>query len=63
MKDRKHRAIAGRVEEFVGVPTGGERAGLRFTITDDATDDEIRVVERGAISVCQRIAEFTTFMD
>ena len=63
MKDRKHRAIAGGIEEFVGVPTGGECAGFRFTVADDAADDQIRIVEGGAIGVGQRITQFAAFMD
>jgi hypothetical protein len=63
MKDRKHRAIARRVQKFVGVPTGGERAGFRFAVAYDATDDQIRIVERRAIGVRQRITEFAAFMN
>ena len=37
MKDRKHRTVAGGVEEFIGVPTGGERAGFGLAIADDAS--------------------------
>ena len=63
MKDGKHRAVAGWIEEFVGMPTGGESAGFRFAVANNATDDQIGIVESGAIGVCQRIAEFTAFMD
>src|SRR5579872_115719 len=63
MKDRKHRAIARGVEKFVGVPTGGERAGLRFAIANDTANNQVRIVERRAISVRQRIAEFAAFMN
>ena len=63
MKDRKHRTITGRIEEFVGVPTGGERASFRFAIANNATDDQVRIVEGGAIGMSQRIAEFAAFMD
>ena len=63
MKDRKHRAVARGIEEFVGVPTGGERAGFRFAVADDAADDQVGIVEGGAIGVSQRIAEFAAFMD
>src|ERR1700730_9359907 len=63
MKDRKHRAVAGRVEEFVGVPTGSESAGFRFAVANDAPEYQIRIIEGGAIGMCQRITEFATFMD
>ena len=63
MKDRKHRAVARGIEKLVGVPTGGERAGFRFSVANDASDDQIRIVEGGAIGMDQGIAEFAAFMD
>src|SRR5580704_2173539 len=63
MKDREHRAIARGIEKFVGVPTGGEGAGFRFAVADDAADDEIRIVEGRAVGVSQRIAKFAAFMN
>src|SRR6185437_768841 len=45
MKDGKNRTIARGVEEFVGVPTGSQRASFRFAVTDDASDNQIRIVE------------------
>jgi len=45
------------------VPTGGERASLGFAIADYATNQQVRIVERGAISVSYRIAEFAAFVD
>ena len=63
MKDRKNRAIARRIEKLVGVPAGGERAGFRLAVADDAGDDQIRIVEGRAIGVDQRIAQFAAFMD
>ncbi len=53
MKDRKNRAIAHRVQKFVGVPTCGQRASFRFAVADDAGDDQIRIVEGGAIGMSQ----------
>ena len=63
MQDRKHRAIARRVEKLVGMPAGGQRAGFRFAVADDAGDDQIGIVERRAIGVEQRIAELAAFMN
>ena len=63
MEDRQHAAVAGRVEELVAVPAGGQRAGLRFAVADDAGDDQIRIVERRAVGMAQRIAEFAAFVD
>src|SRR5580693_20992 len=63
MKDRQNGAIARGIEEFVGMPTRGERAGFGFAIADDTGDDQIRIVERRAISVRERITQFSAFMD
>jgi hypothetical protein len=51
VEDGKNRAVVDGIEELVGVPTGGERAGLGFAVADDDGDDEVRVVECGAESV------------
>ena len=63
MEDRQHAAVAGRVEELVAVPAGGERPGFRFAVADDAGDDQVRVVERGPVGVAQGVAEFAAFVD
>ena len=63
MQDRQHRAIARRIEKLVRVPAGRERSGLRFAVADDAGDDQIRIVERGAVRVRQRVAELAAFVD
>jgi hypothetical protein len=53
VEDRQHRAVTRRVQEFVRVPARGQRAGLGFAVPDDAGDDQVRIVERGSISVGQ----------
>ena len=63
MKDRKNRAIARGIQELVGVPTGGQRTGFRLAVADDAGDDQIRIVEGGAIGVDQRITQFSAFVN
>ncbi len=63
MEDRQHAAVAGRVEELVPVPAGGERAGLRLAVADDAGDDQVRVVERRAVGVAQGVPELATLVD
>ena len=63
MKDRQHRAVARRVQEFVGVPAGGQCAGFRLAVADDAGDDQIGIVEGGAIGVEQGIAQLAAFVD
>src|ERR1700729_1214154 len=41
MKDRKNCTIPRRIEELVGVPARGERAGFRLAVADDAGDNQI----------------------
>ena len=63
VEDRQHAAVAGRVEELVAVPAGGERPGLRLAVADDAGDDQVRVVERGPVGVAQGVAQLAAFVD
>ena len=53
MKDRQHRAVAGRVEELVRVPAGGERSRLGLAISDNTCDKEIGIIESRAVGVSQ----------
>ncbi len=63
MQDRQDCAIGRRIEEFIAVPSGGERAGLGFAVADDAGRDQAWIVEHRAISMRKRIAEFAALMD
>ena len=63
VQDRQHRAVAGGIEKLVRMPACRERAGFRFPVADDAGDDQVRIVERGAIGMRQRIAELATFVN
>ena len=63
MQNRQHHPVGGRVQEFVGMPGGRERSGFRFAITDHTGDDEVRVVERRAEGVTERVAEFSALMN
>ena len=53
MKDRKNRAVACWIQKLIGVPTRGKCARFRLAVADDAGDDQIRIVESGAIGVDQ----------
>jgi len=53
VQDRQDGAVANGVEELGGLPGGRQRACLCLAVTDDAGDDQARVVERGA----ERMAE------
>jgi hypothetical protein len=63
MQDRQHHAVGGRIEELVGVPGRGQRAGFRLAIADDAGDDEIGIVEHRPEGMAERIAELAALMD
>ena len=49
--------------ELVGVPAGGQRPGLGFTVADDARDEQVGVVERGAVRVHEGVAELAALVD
>ena len=63
VEDRQHRAVVHRVEELVGVPGGGERSGLGLAVADHAGDQQLRVVERGAVGVREGVAELSALVD
>jgi len=45
------------------VPRGRQRPRLRFTIADDAGDDQAGIVERCAKGVAERVAELAALVD
>ena len=63
VKDREHGAVADGVEEFVGVPGGGERTGLGLAVADQHGDDQVGIVEGCAEGVRERVAELAAFVD
>ncbi len=63
VEDRQHAAVAGRVEELVAVPAGGERPRLRLAVADDAGDDQVGIVERRPVGVAQGVAELAALVD
>src|SRR5262249_1765906 len=63
MKYRQNRSVAGRIEEFVRMPTRGEWASLGFTVAHDTGDYQVRIVECRAIGVSERITQLPAFMD
>ncbi len=63
VEDRQHGAVRLRVQELVRVPAGGQGPGLGLAVTDDAGDEEVGIVERGSVSVRQRVAELAALVD
>ena len=63
IQDRQYRAVVGRVEELVRMPRGRERPGLGLTVSYDAGDNQIGIVERHAVGMGQAVAKLATFVD
>src|SRR5262249_30802491 len=63
VKNGEHAAVAGGVDELVAMPAGGERPGFRLAIADDAGDNQVWIVEGGAVSVAQGVAKFAPFVN
>lgn len=63
MQDRQHSAVASRIEKLRRMPGRRKRASLSLTVADHAGYNEVRIVERGAEGVDQRISEFAAFVD
>ena len=45
------------------MPAGGESSSFRLPVTDDAADQQVRVVEGRPVRVKERVAELTTFVN
>ncbi len=63
VEDRQDGPVVDRVEELVRVPGRGERPRLRLAVADHAGDEEVRVVEGGAVGVGEGVAEFAALVD
>ncbi len=59
----QHRAVAERVQELVPVPARRQRPCLGLAVADDAGNHQVRIVERGAERVRERVAELAAFVD
>ena len=63
MQDRQDGAVAHRIQELVRVPARRQRSGLGLAVADDTGDDQIRIVECGAIGVREGVAKLAAFMN
>src|ERR1700692_2115280 len=63
MEDGEHSAITRGIQKLIGVPTGGQRAGFRFAVPHDAADQQIWIVEGGAIRVSNGVSELAAFVN
>ena len=46
VQDRQHGSVGDWVEKLVGLPRGGQGPCFRFTVADDAGDNQTGIVER-----------------
>src|SRR5260221_10665165 len=63
MQNGKHGAVAGWIQELVGVPARGERSRLGLAIAHHATNEQVRIVECGAVSVSKGVSKFAAFVN
>ena len=63
VQDRQHGSIGNRVEKLVGLPCGRERARFRFTITNNAGDDQIGIIKRGSEGMAERVSQLAAFVN
>jgi hypothetical protein len=63
VQDRQHGAVANRIEQFVGLPSGCQRAGFRLSIADDAGNDQIGIVECGSEGMAEGIPELAALVN
>ena len=63
MENRQHSSIARGIHELVGVPARRECCRLSFSVTNNTTDKQVRIVERGSVCMKQRVAELAPFVN
>ncbi len=63
VQDRQHRAVGRRVQKLGAVPGTGRGAGLGLAVADQASHQQIRVVECGAKGRGERITQLAAFVD
>ena len=63
VQNRQNGTITRRIDKFIALPCGCQRAGFCFAITDNTQGQQIRIVKDSAKGMSKRIPQFTTFMD
>ena len=63
VQNGQHTAVAHGIEEFVSVPTRGQRPRFGLTVADDAGDDQIWIVEHRPERMAERIAQLAALVD
>src|ERR1017187_4056235 len=63
VQNRQHSSVGNWVEELVELPCGGQGARFRFSVADDAGDDEFGIVERGPEARAERLPQSPPFVN
>ena len=63
VQDGQHSTVAHRVQEFVGLPAGSQRAGLSFAIAHGAGHDKVGVIEGGTKGMSNGVAQLAALVD
>ena len=63
VQDRQHGSIINGIEKLVGLPCGRQRARFRFTVTDNAGDDQTGIIKRGSEGMAERVSQLATFVN
>ena len=62
VEDRQDHAVGHGAEELVRVPARRQRPRLRLAVADDAGDDQVGIVEGGAVRVRDGVAELAALV-
>ncbi len=63
MQNRQNRAIARRIQKLARVPACCQRSSFCFAVTDNTTNDQIGIIERGPVSMRDRVTKFAAFVN
>ncbi len=63
VQDGQDRAVVHGVQELVGVPGRGQRSRLRLSVADHTGDQQLGVVEGGAVGMGQRVPQLAALVD
>ena len=63
VQDRQHGAVALGVQEFIGLPAGGQGAGLGLAVAHGDRGDQVGVIEHRAEGVGDGIAQLAALVD
>src|SRR5271154_2073475 len=63
VQNRQHRTIRPWIEKLVRLPRGCKRARFRLAVTDNAGDDQVRIIKCGTKGMTQRIAQLAALVN